>query len=762
MSGSVERDPPESLGVVVLGLVSCWDAWVNRRVDSFAFAGDDERVLARHHSIDFEVTKDLSSAAQDCKWMLGIPVPITILDKWRISEFSLRDDRDRALSLLTRAESTRIMTSALCELAARERSGHVRQTNGGPLVTSLPDTIRDVITDIVCGERSDAVRVCATFVATVRGRPNPIPDAQTVEDWATTLASSPEFMGLAFELARGFVLFARYPATARGNQLLKMSYNSYVVPPSKDPVLAGVAFRHFMRSLHNGSRDSSETRPWKVVRDGQSGQLGGSFFVTALHDVSKRPEDIGTIPEKERSPALACAFVTVSNGRRRRTLRVRPNGAIGITGLPDGHYEASISPASGFEIKKCTRASFSIKNGMAESGSTERMTIEVERARVTRRVVPATAKMATKAAFLRRFLRGLAWSSKPLIIRIRFWEGGSYHCEFRAPDGMHVTRAKLVSDQDARSVGRNGTVSLKLESVQTAHLYAPRVPESGIGEARALRPTAGYVLVNLRPRVETIARPGYMTAILTLGVVVLLAHMWNPHTGFASTLQNPAAVLALLLGAPGVLTAAYRQVVHSRVTNAMLYGLRLASLAPALIPIACGAFLLAEPGHPWAAGPFGVVWPMTLIVAAAAVALIVLGGVAYAAEHPPEQRKSDAGQGPGFESRLLDSAVGVDDDAEGGAATYGITMTDKVQRDTDSAASVREVMMDLANGLSTEARRNLLGKLVLWSPKRRQDIPPALFFDSSQTPPTFVDVSITSVSTRPVSASKSAGVDDEP
>ena len=754
----VEHDPPASLGAVVLGLVSRWDTWVNRRVDSFAFAGDDERVLARRHSMDFEVPNGLAEASRDLEWMRGIPIPITILDKWRISEFSLRDDRGRALSLLTRSESTRIMSSALVELASREGKGHVRQADGHSSVTALPDTIRDVIANIVCGERSDAVRVCATFVATARARPNPIPNAQTVEDWATALAASPEFMGLAFELARGFVLFARYPADAEGHQLLKMSYNSYVVPPSKDPVLVGVAFRHFGRSLRNRSRDSSETRPWKVARDGQPGQLGGSFFVTALHDVSMRPSDAGTIPEKERSPALACAFVTLSHGMRRRTLRVRPNGAIGITGLPDGHYQASISPASGFEIKKCSRASFSIKNGAAESGSTERMTIRVERARVTKRIVPATAKMATKAAFVRRFLRGLAWSSKPLIIRIRVWEGGSYHCEFRAPDGMHVTRAKLVSDQDARSAIRDGTINLKLESVQTAHLYASRVPEPGTNERRALRPTAGYVLVNLRPRVETIARPGYMTALLTLAVVAVLTHLWDPEAGFTGALANPAALLALLLGAPGVLTAAYRQVVHSRVTNAMLYGLRLASLAPALIPVAFGVFVLAGPGHDWGPGLFGAVWPLTLIVAAAAIALLVMGGVAYAAEHPPEQRKSDAGQGPGFESKLLGGAAGTADNEDSELAADRITLADKVRRDTDGAASVREVMMDLANGLSTETRRNLLGKLVVWSPRRRQDIPPALFFDSSQTPPTFVDVSMTSVSTRP--ARERAAADD--
>ena len=106
------------LGALLLGLVSDWDAWVSRRVDSFYFAGDDERVLHRRQSVDFTLPKSLTADGSSLfEGYGGFPAPITFVSKWRLPEFSLRDGADNTVSLLQRDDSVLAGVLGLIHLA---------------------------------------------------------------------------------------------------------------------------------------------------------------------------------------------------------------------------------------------------------------------------------------------------------------------------------------------------------------------------------------------------------------------------------------------------------------------------------------------------------------------------------------------------------------------------------------------------------------------------------------------------------------------
>jgi len=429
---------------------------------------------------------------------------------------------------------------------------------------------------------------------------------------------------------------------------------------------------------------------------------------------------------------LACALVTVDGDQGRRTVRLRPNAAVALEAVPVGIYRIKVVSTSGFTVVGTTATTLEVK-----SSATETLMIKARRTNIKKPIALAPAKIASPASAMRQFARGLGWLSKPLAIRVRVGDGGSYHCEFAAPDGLHVTRAKLVSDVPVSATTRGRELDLVLSSGQKAHLYAPW---------DKAQPSAGYVFLNLRPRVETVARPAFLTALIALASVLLIARSWDAKTGFSSPgLENSSAVLILLLGTPSALAAYFAQAVPSRVTNSMLYGLRLAALVPGLLSVICGAIVITGKGTDW--GDMA----LQLVIIGAVAAVLALGATAWLAEHPREQGRTDRDQGEGFEL-----TYSLPDDFPPGGRRRGFLgrtkrswhdqtetrvgfadiFTKSVPDDESKADDVRLQMMGRAAGLSQNTRRMLLGQKVWWS-RKRQEIPPALYFDSAETPPTY-------------------------
>jgi hypothetical protein len=620
------------LGAMHLELISDWDAWVYRRVDSFAFAGDDERVLERQQSIDFRVPAELAELPQTLvEAFSGFPVPITFMNKWRLPRFSLRDERGSALPLLPRHQSVPIAVGMLVALG-----NFVVRRSLAPLADlAMPAEVQEKIASIVAAEPADALRLCAVFcenpeMLLAAGEP-----WTESEQWQVRLASDDVFMSLLYELARGFLLTAVCALPATKRRVIKFSYHSYVVPPQRDRKL--VRARHVLRTLRSRSRDWADSVAWGRRTEGDAG-YGRVVFSTVGEFAARAPRQPG--------PSVASALATiVGPGRRRRTMRLRPNSAVAIDHLPPASYKIRLRGRSGFHVAGDTHRRIVIRGK-----ETAHVRVTTRQSEIGAKTTLAAPLIARPASSIRTMSRGFAWHSKPLIIRVRVGDGGSYHCEFEAPDGLHVTRARLVSDVDIDSGERSRELDLVLSSTQRAHLYAP---------AHRAKPAAAYAYLNIRPRVETIARPAFVTSCIATAALVFLAFFWDSREGFA--LHGPedsSALLVVLLGAPSGLAAYFAQAVPSRVTNSMLYGLRLSALLPAILALTAGAVVLVGIGTPDSHVA------LRILVGGALLTNAALFATQRLAEHPPEQRRVDLRQGKGFEKRYsLPDAEGPDDGA---------------------------------------------------------------------------------------------------
>ncbi len=145
------------LGAGVLALVADWDAWVARRVDSFCFVGDDERVLERRQSMDFMFPPLARHLAPLTSELGGLPVPVTFVNKWRLPEFSLREENGRPLALAARSQSTQIASGMLLALASLRKCGSVIPDPK----QLVPLEVRRRLVQIVNSEPSQALSICA-------------------------------------------------------------------------------------------------------------------------------------------------------------------------------------------------------------------------------------------------------------------------------------------------------------------------------------------------------------------------------------------------------------------------------------------------------------------------------------------------------------------------------------------------------------------------------------------------------------------------
>ncbi|MGN6276317.1 MAG: hypothetical protein ACTHNP_10385 [Solirubrobacterales bacterium] len=718
------------LGAILLELVADWDAWVSRRVDSFSFVGDDERQLHRQQSVDFKVPDALWRADLPLLDELGgFPVPLTFVRKWRLPQFSLREEGGAAVSLLQREQSVRLGAGMLIALGAtimREQG----DAAGDLGETKMPEDLRRVLCGIAADERTESLLRCVGL----RDPQLATAESAELQKWRLALLGSEEFMSLAYELAGGFVLMAAVePAESKNpRRVVKFSYTSYVLESKRDPWW--LRLRHLGRWLRNGSRDAVDPTEWTRSSSRQR--------------VKSRPPDptkmgrlvLSTLceeaPEGLRPPpsAVAAALVTIEGPleapitspfavpsvRPQQTIRLRPAGVIAIDGLSPGTYKLKLRGLSGFQVKP-EQTEFQI-----EAGTVTRLHLRTRRTEIDRRATHAPPAISAPATLSKAVLRGMGWRSKPLAIRVRSGEGGSYHCEFEAPPGLHVTRGRLLSNLDgnidgrvedarAENVNRPHDVDLVLQSTQRTHLYA---------RADGRQVATGYAVLNLRPRIETIVRPALITAFAVLAVLVFLA-LWNPEDGGAGEAKIRWALVALLLGGPGALAAYVAQTVASRVTNAMLWGLRVLALVPTILSFAAaGALALSQHQDV-------VLWSLAVLTG---VSCFLFAITYYQAEHPWEQKPDDYRQGRHFKSHYsatpFDGPGSVPEaDSSGGS---GYVYPD----DDDPAAAMRDRMLERAGGMTRSTRRAALreGSLGRWE----VEVSPALYFDSAESPAVFL------------------------
>jgi hypothetical protein len=734
-SGGGLDDEYRRLGALLLGLVADWDAWVSRRVESFYFAGDDERVLHRRQSVDFALPPFILNAPPSLfNGFGGFPVPLTFVRKWRLPEFSLRDESNRAASLLQREHSTRLSGAMLVALATFAKTGGEALCPPAGSDERLPAKLEEELVAIAAGDPSPAMRRCVTLE---RGDG----DGPRAAEWRRALVEDEVFMSLAYELARGFPLLALVPEEHLGGiHLLKFEYNAYVVSAQHDRW--SVRLAHAPRWIRNLGRDSIDASEWESrarrrIAGPETGPAdpGRLVISTSPTQASKKV--------RHRSGEIACGIVTIDGPKGRRAIRLRPVGVVALAGLAAGRYRIRIEDCSGF-VNECEEDEFEIRGE-----ETKRIHVSTARKRFTSIETLAPAPIASPAWRPKRWSRGVGWSSKPLVVRIRFG-GGEYSCRFEAPPGIHATRGRLISNLDgnARPHGDDGAV----EERDDRERYVDTVLESGqwadleSTSPAASRPSTGYVFVNLRPRRETIVRPALLTAFVTFVVIAGLAARWDgswfgndgPNGLLGALLalffgegnqssDPPWGLLAVLLGGPSALAAYFAQAIPSRVTNAMLFGLRLTALIPvALSLLAAGALLDTSPLNTQSA--------LIFVAALAGITCVTLGAAHYFAEHPLEQNPTPYRQGPKFAAAHLDG--GETEAPRGRRALDVLDRKSLGPREGSLSEAIRDRMLERSAGLTAATRRTLLGQR--WFRFWEQEIPPALYFDSAESTAVFL------------------------
>jgi hypothetical protein len=110
---TLEMLDSSEVGERVLWLMTHTQQWVHRRVESVQFR--DNSTVWRKVSIDFTVLDIMPEMRLCTPYRL---VPLTVLNKRRLANFSLRDEDSKSVSMLNEAQNTAVSTAVLVAAAA--------------------------------------------------------------------------------------------------------------------------------------------------------------------------------------------------------------------------------------------------------------------------------------------------------------------------------------------------------------------------------------------------------------------------------------------------------------------------------------------------------------------------------------------------------------------------------------------------------------------------------------------------------------------
>jgi hypothetical protein len=587
----------------MLKLMGDLDDWVHRRVETHSFSPEDPKVIVRKTSIDF--TLPCTAAVQ----VQGHPsganaVPITFAHKWRLLRFDIRDESGRALPLLAREEHCPLATGMLMALAYEICGAGVPPENR----EAIPLEIEEDLRAIVYEEADAAVCVCNRLGAAAMGADTPPEDIERVMRWRRRLVTSEAFMELAYELAKYFLVIALCPPPLNVRRILKVSYEEPTDHPPNKRIAKKLSRWYVWVKRRLGDDD------WRST-DGEPATACGRLVLSSICErLTIGSQDADDI-------VMPCVMVTIKTPHRRKTsLLLNSQDIREIPNLPVGEYELNVEALSGFQLMGASIVK--VKIAQEEPARYEiacrQLIVAVKRRWTTSIPVPPRG-------WGRRLSQAMAWRSKPILIKLRLGDGGSYHFEFEAPPGLQVTRAKIADD-------RRGVLDIELRSTQRTHLYVP---------APMCEPATAYALLNLRPRAETVVRGATLTSLITSLMVLAVIVRWQ-ITGNA----GPDGI-ALLVALPAMFAAYFAYTGPSNVTNAMLPWLRIMALVPGAMAFGAAAIVLDGDTQHWALALLDVLF-ITLIAVTSALGLALRWST-----RPREQRSTSGHQSPAFDERYL-------------------------------------------------------------------------------------------------------------
>jgi hypothetical protein len=195
----------------------------------------------------------------------------------------------------------------------------------------------------------------------------------------------------------------------------------------------------------------------------------------------------------------------------------------------------------------------------------------------------------------------------------------TYHLEFDAPEGLHVTRT-VIQTRD------RGWWDEENRSVLRSHVSVSRVRPGSVGSA----------VVNLRPRSETVVRAACITSAITTIVLTLTLYRWG------AMVDNIGTVTGLLLFVPAALAGYVARSSESPATTEVLFGIRILTFGSAVWAFAAAAILVTGRDCNGAVPPSCDSWDatgwaiFTLLVLSSATLLCLLRTLTRTSV-PPEQ-----------------------------------------------------------------------------------------------------------------------------
>lgn len=532
--------PERATGVVTLGRLLKWDSWVNRRIEALELK--DPLRLIRRVSLDFRYPHDHPAAEYSPDNEPIVLVPLTLLRKRTLIDFSLRDETGAVLPLLTRTQNANVAAAVLAAYAEwkADTAWGGRVEGKRPLEDKpIPEEIFDDLRRIAIEDRGDALR---SWEQLDRARNGQVSAAQ---EWRDAMVTDPAFMALARDLALNFLVLTPLIGRRGQRRVLKYKYEERVEKP-----VARISAR--------AREYAARWDQWRAARRlrRRPGPVGELIATAELHSVGADPQPCSNI---------GVTVVPCVGGRIEEpcTFRKKDSGSLTLS-LPVGEYLVRPVVPTGLAQLRAVTASVTID--------------ERRESRVDFVFVRGTdgqprgesRGVEDRQSLVERLGTAIGWRPRRIVVLTpAIGHGGSYHFDVEAPEGLFISRITLRERRASPATRGHGGEARTVASDEDrdhVHLSASAVPQD----------SSGIVELLLRPRARTVVRPACLSAIFTTCVLFAIARRW-PAIG-----TNAGSVATLLLAVPGGLSAWSARAQEHPWTTERLLGVRLLALAAGL------------------------------------------------------------------------------------------------------------------------------------------------------------------------------------
>lgn len=547
------------IALVTLELVASWPRWVHRRVETLSFI--DDVTVRRSVSVDFTLPTTLPAPLPAIEGHNVHVVPLGLLRKAALRDFDLSDESGAALPLMTSAKNGAIAAGAL--INAAEITPSDDELAGLP--RRLPPELRDELWSIATGSAPASLRRWERL-----GHPEES-DSYAAGQWRRYLAEDRDFMALASDLARNFLVLTPLITPVGRRRIVKLSYEQ--TEENLDT---------FLRAATKAS--PKRRRRKRKRRVAEPGGGPGGVGRLRLQATTLLPEEEGVVP----APLDVEVVVSGPAGFRTR-VRTGEAGEKTVQLAAAVYLLEEVVPTGQLELTE-RRRTVEVQPGQ-----------EVELWFEHRPIAEWRIGPPEPAPRRRRWPRLLGWEPEVIAFFVpSVGQTQSYHVEFDAPEGLQITTAvfstrssfrQVTSPADATPTNGEGPSMSERGSVQRSHLHVSDVPQGFSGVARFA----------VRPRPSTIVRAAALSAAVTTGLLLIV------RLGFELAGPNVGAVATLLLFVPGGLSAYVARPREHLVATGMLFGLRLLALAEGLLALL--AALVVVFGRRWSIGDNGAFTP---------------------------------------------------------------------------------------------------------------------------------------------------------